>query len=841
MLKRKSCIACLIVLLATAVLGMSRASSVAQEPPQRPTMTEEERRRITGMMLREMQKSTTLQAQAQPAPGRPQSALPSAVQRAAAAGGLVQLSFDAVELYEFVNQITSTLGITPVIIDPDIKGSVTIYSSAPMSRDDIFPLFNLILKNNNAALVQQGQVFQVVPISAALKKGLEVIEHLPPAKTEQAPAVPPKPGEAPPAQPPAAAEAKPGQAPPPVQPQVQQPPAREPAPPQQAQPEEQKPAAPRLATHVIRVEFVPVRDLIEPLKLFMTDGGVIMPYDRLNMLIVTDYSDSVSKVIEIIRLLDDSYLDADLLEVIEIKYNAAADVLEDMRKIFGSGAKDSQTGVYFVSLDRINSILVMANSKRALEEAKRWIARLDATAGRSIQTFVYTVQNATASNIAMLLSMLYGGEGGAGAAGGVAGAGAVGATRSSAGAAARDSGAVGAQTPWGGAGAGGSMFGGGYQGGYGGYGQGGFGGQFGGGFMGGSQLGPRLSQAPAMSAQVLRGGVFTGLQGDVRLVADDINNSLIIQASPADYALIIEIVDKIDVLPRQVIIDARIFEVDLTDALSFGIGADLQARIGDPRFTTAKLSGESGALSAGAFAFIGDGRELLLALSALREKTNVRVLEAPSVLALDGTPAKVVVGGEVPYPAGSYIPPTGGTTTSVQYRETGVALLIMPRISASGTVTLEIAHELSSPGASTPSGPTFNKTSVSTTLAVKDGQTVAIAGLIRQSDARSRSGIPLLSDIPLIGALFGRSTRSARRSEILIMITPHVIRTPERFQEMTQELKDSLRNAGKLMDQYQREHLEDLEKARKERSKQPAETKKPEPPPAPPVIPPNSR
>jgi len=192
-----------------------------------------------------------------------------------------------------------------------------------------------------------------------------------------------------------------------------------------------------------------------------------------------------------------------------------------------------------------------------------------------------------------------------------------------------------------------------------------------------------------------------------------------------------------------------------------------------------------------------------------------------------------VVGGEVPYPGASYIPPTGGSTTSVQYRETGVALLVMPRISASGTVTMEIAHEVSSPGAVTATGPTFNKASVSTTLAVKDGETVAIAGLIRESESVGRSGVPLLSEIPLLGALFGQSRRSKNRSELLIMITPHVIRTPERFQEMTQEIKDSLRNVRKYVDQHQREHLEDMENARKERYRELDRTAPKPPPPAP--------
>jgi general secretion pathway protein D len=373
---------------------------------------------------------------------------------------------------------------------------------------------------------------------------------------------------------------------------------------------------------------------------------------------------------------------------------------------------------------------------------------------------------------------------------------------------------------------------GGYGQGYGAYGGGAYGGQFAGGVFGGQQLGPRLNQTPGVSAQILKGGVFSGLQDVVRLVADDINNALIIQASPTDYQYILEIIEKMDVLPRQVIIDARIFEIDLTDSLSFGVTASLQPRTGDPRVTTASIDA-TGALSVGTFAFIGSQRELLMALNALRAKTKVRVLESPAVLALDGTQAKIVVGGEYPYTTGGFVPAAGqgGVVNSIQYRETGIALLIMPRISASGTVTLDVAHEISAPGNPVGGNPTFNKTSVQTTLAVQDGETVAIAGLIRENESHGRTGVPFLSEIPLLGALFGQTNNSKVRTELLIMLTPHVIRTSERLQEMTQQLKDSLKNVRKYVDAQERELLMTREEARQERIKEmERETKRQETP-----------
>ncbi len=869
---QKLWIACLILFAGLIADGVTSASPAYQEQ-ERPPLSEEERKKVLERLTKAMQEAQKTQNPASvppaqqpaaaPAPAAPAPApppIPSVVRRAPLAGGQVQLSYDNADLYDFINQIANALGITPIVIDPEVKGTVTIQSSAPMSKEDVFPLFNLILKNNNAALVKQGDIYQIVPISAGLKKGLDVIEHLPPAPAA-------KPEEKEPEKKPETAPAPAGRTvatpfgPATVPPQA---PARTlPAAPAQTAPSTAA-AAPRageadrtgmLATHVIRVEFVPVKDLVDPVKLFMTDGGVIMPYERLNMLIVTDYSDSVNKILELSHMLDDNYLNPDLIELIKIKYNASTDVLEDLKKIFGSGGKDSPTGINFISLDRLNAILVMANSSRALGEVKRWIKELDATTGRSIQTFVYTVENSTASNIALIISALFGGgEGGGGTGGTGPTTGPFGVGRAQSG----TMGGAGGTSTYGSTFGGGSTFGssgfgayqsggsgpyqggiatpfggtGGYQGGYGGgtygggtYGGGTYGGgMYGGGlYGGGQQLGPRLNQQATVTSQVIRGGGFTGLQSDVRLVVDDINNSLIIQASPADYAYMVETIKKLDVLPRQAIIDARIFEVDLTDAFTFGVSANLQGLTSGQHLTTAALDSTTGALTANTFAFVGNSREILLAIDTLRQKTKVRVLEAPSVLALDGTVAHIVVGSEVPYPGTNYIT-VGGTSSGVSYRDTGISLIVMPRISASGHVTLDIAQEVSSPGAPVPvngqSAPSFAKTSVQTTLSVKDGETVAIAGLIRDSNNVARNGVPYLSDIPLIGALFGRTNRSVNRTELLILITPHVIRTAERFQEMTQELKDSLRNVRKLVDKKDQEHKDDMEDARQERYRQ---------------------
>ena len=320
----------------------------------------------------------------------------------------------------------------------------------------------------------------------------------------------------------------------------------------------------------------------------------------------------------------------------------------------------------------------------------------------------------------------------------------------------------------------------------------------GGAFGAGRQLGPQLNANRSVSSQILRGGQLTGLQDTVRLVVDDINNSLIIQATSVDYAYLSDTIKKMDVLPRQALIDAKLFEVDLENDKSYGLNSSSRRRGPPPPLTTGAING--GTLSAQTYLPIGDAREFLAALTAVGSRTKVKVLEAPSVLALDGQTASIMVGSQIPYPGGSFTSSAGGSTTSVEYRDTGINLQVIPHISASGSVTLDLVQEVSAPGADVSIGgnsaPTFTVTSVSTTLTVKDGETVAIAGLIRDGDNTSRTGIPFLSQIPLLGSLFGQTTKNSHRNELIILITPHVIRTPEKLQEMTQGLRDSLRNVG---------------------------------------------
>jgi general secretion pathway protein D len=305
-------------------------------------------------------------------------------------------------------------------------------------------------------------------------------------------------------------------------------------------------------------------------------------------------------------------------------------------------------------------------------------------------------------------------------------------------------------------------------------------------------------------------GLAGFIQGEIKIVADEINNMLIIQASPQDYDVIQETIKALDIVPRQVLIDAKIYEVKLTGALSLGVSYFLQQRSDVPKITTASFSTAAtdtlpAGLNISTATLIGQTKELLTFLHAQESRSRTRVLSSPSVLASDNMVARIQVGAEVPILSSQGIVPggTGGTslfTNTVLNRNTGVILKVTPRINSSGLVTLKIAQEVSAPVAPVTGGiqsPTISIRSVDTQATVKDGETVAIGGIIQDNRFLSKNRIPILGDIPGLGLLFGDTSYNKDRTELIALITPHVIQDTETAADVTDELKSQLKGLKK--------------------------------------------
>ncbi len=265
---------------------------------------------------------------------------------------------------------------------------------------------------------------------------------------------------------------------------------------------------------------------------------------------------------------------------------------------------------------------------------------------------------------------------------------------------------------------------------------------------------------------------------------------------------------KVDILPLQVRIDAVIAEVDLNDNLSYGTQFFFSAGInGALSYLAPGASTPPGGFpgfSSGFPGFVLSGPGgTSAALAALQAVTKVKVLSSPEIMVLDNEAARLLVGQLVPYLSSSSQSTVGNSAVinSVDYRETGVITDVTPRVNSGGLVTLDISQEVSGvvQGAVTTPGlssPTFSDRSVTSRVVVQDGQTVGLAGLITDNSSRQNQGIPFLKDIPLIGLLAGQQTNARTRTELLVLITPHVIHDQRDARSLTEDLRDQLINAA---------------------------------------------
>lgn len=396
----------------------------------------------------------------------------------------------------------------------------------------------------------------------------------------------------------------------------------------------------------------------------------------------------------------------------------------------------------------------------------------------------------------------------------------------------------------------------------GGYGSGGYGSPGGYGYPGGgmgSAMGTRTRGTVSPT------GIRTelgGRDGSIRIIVDDLNNSLIIQSSDADYEYLLETIRQLDVLPRQVLIDVKIISVVVSDNFTLGINSRLIPRnpiigtdpvtgqpIRDPNnqrisdffsdtggtpttsvrtLPTDKDGKSLASLAIRSFAFVGNESVILGELQASASKGQSKVLQSPTILALDGQQSRLHVGSQEPVSAGQFNGGTiGGTTTLTNYRDVGTTLEVVPRINASGIVTLEIANEVSSTGDSTSLGtPRFNTTSLNTTLTVKDGETVVIGGIISETKSVSRTRVPLLGDIPLLGALFGTTTRNTGRTELIILITPRVVRDVPSHVAATEDVRMRFKHADKAITEMDEDLKKTIRRSQERRRKEEAKRAK---------------
>ncbi|HSO71447.1 MAG TPA: secretin N-terminal domain-containing protein, partial [Thermodesulfobacteriota bacterium] len=308
---------------------------------------------------------------------------------------------------------------------------------------------------------------------------------------------------------------------------------------------------------------------------------------------------------------------------------------------------------------------------------------------------------------------------------------------------------------------------------------------------------PSPSPAPAPSPQISMGPTAGGeaLVLDItRIIPDEVTNTIVILATPDDYALMFETIQKIDIVPRQVMIEVMIAEVTLGDDLRFGIEWSIKSKI-DKGFMSMGFNTGLDRTTAQGFTFLGIDRTGLIQgfLQALATESKVNVLASPHILAADNREARIQIGNQVPIVTSETPVSTIGTTgtsvsRSIQYKDTGVILKIKPLINESGLVSLDLSQEVSDYFLQNIYGseyPVITKREATTNLVAQDGETIVIGGLIQDNFKRTRAGLPLLSKIPILGWLFSNTTDEEKRTEVIMLLTPLVVKNPEDAKNMT--------------------------------------------------------
>jgi general secretion pathway protein D len=555
---------------------------------------------------------------------------------------------------------------------------------------------------------------------------------------------------------------------------------------------------------VVPLRYASARDLAKVLEPYVAEGGKVSADPARNALLISGDAAVRQTLAGLVRAFDIDILAGQSYALFPVGDGDPAKRAGELERVLQAQGEGALGGIVrVVPMDRVNAVLVVSSQPRYLEAARRFFRLSNQVEDATARAWhVYYVQNGQSVDLENLLQRAFtprnvsptaAAPGGttpfaeqlAIAPGGAPGGGPIGLGGAAGGA--RSAGAAGG---FGGIGGAGGLPG-------------------GGGAAGGLGAGipsapPAEAPPPATEPLSTETGPGGGTENRIRIIANRRNNALLIYATPSEYAIIEGMLRKIDIIPLQVLIEATIAEVTLNDQLQYGTQFF---------FRIAHVAETLGPLPTFPETFTGFALSKApnFILKALADITKVRVLSAPQLLVLDNEPARLQVGQQVPVLTGtatSTLTTGAPIVNSIDYHATGVIMQVTPRVNSGGLVTLDIAQEVSDvapPAPNTAVGsPTFSDRVVRTRVAVQDGQTVGMAGLIRDTSTEDNNGFPFLKDIPLIGTLFSTQANTRNRTELLVLITPHVVHDQRDARALTEDLRSQLINAGLIPQQLQR-------------------------------------
>nr|WP_315488462.1 type II secretion system secretin GspD [uncultured Rhodoferax sp.] len=541
---------------------------------------------------------------------------------------------------------------------------------------------------------------------------------------------------------------------------------------------------PGYSVQIVQLQYISAREMSKILEPLLPEGSILRVDENRNLLMLAGGEGEMRNALETVSVFDLDWLAGMSVGLFTLKSADVKSILPELEILFGDKSKTPFAGLLrILPIERMNAVFVVSPRPQYLEQARQWVERLDRSGGKSgTRLHVYPVQNGSAEKIAALLGQVIGGKSTSGTPAASVAPGLVGTSLQS-------TGGSGSGAPTGALGTTGAPS---------------------------AATAGTLSSSTSSSAvgAVASGtGEALGLSSasTVKVIADRDNNSLLILANGAEYEKIEEAIKRLDVVPRQVLVEVTIAEVTLNGALSYGL--EWYFNNGSNNLTGSLFNADKRSLPTDqnatsitpALPFSAvwrtTGGNVNAVLSALASKTNVNILSSPHIMVTDNQVAKINVGQSVPVEGQSTVVGTN-IIRSVSYVDTGVVLSVRPQINAGGLVTLEVSQEVSDvqDGLTTDGikSPTINKRSAQTRVAVQSGDTMVLAGLIKDDKQAGSKGIPLLSEIPVVGALFGAKADTNYRRELIITITPRVVNDNQQARDVTAEFRKKLTGMNKL-------------------------------------------
>ncbi|MDP1644140.1 MAG: type II secretion system secretin GspD [Thiobacillus sp.] len=521
-----------------------------------------------------------------------------------------------------------------------------------------------------------------------------------------------------------------------------------------------KPLPGGFSIQIVPLKHIGVADMAKILEPLAGEPSSVRIDPLRNLLILSGTQLQLKHMLETIDMFDVDWISGMSVGLFTLQSVDVKTAYSELEKLFGDKNLGPLAGaIRVVPIERLNALLVVTPQAKYLEQARTWVERLDrpGAGGGGQRLYVYPVQNGKAENLATLLNDAFSKKGAQ-----------TKTTLSASLAPGAKPAEIKSAEP--------------------------------------TRAPGQEAQPVASATTVLESADSVGLPRDVRVIPDKDNNALLILASPADYESIESAIRKLDIAVRQVLVEVTIAEVTLKDELKYG----LEWYFSNGARINGKLDTGAGGIAAlvpgFSYSWVSKAGDISAVLNALATDSRLKIVSSPHITVSDNQTAKIQVGDRVPTISQTQSVPSSTTATgiisSVQYTETGVMLSVTPRVNAGGQVTMEINQEVSNATATTTSGidsPTIQKRTAESTVTVKSGETIILAGLIKEEKTKSTEGLPLLAKIPLIGGLFGTQSWGDNRTELIILITPRVLADTPDAAAITQEYRKRITGLERML------------------------------------------